>query len=362
MAEAKLGSRVAIFRGSLERFNLWLAFAFLPWVIFDLFHPMDRTSEAKGILNLIAAFVFLDCVHAVFTFALLLLLPEFQSWANSRIRSVRLTWGQIASLGMIITLIFGLLFHPAFSRRLAADWSRILFIPFVTLQGIHALGQVRGLSAMYNVRGHAALEYTNEERTKIQRHERIERKLFQSITLVLIGVAVLSFWSNLTLGWLSIRSIAIGLSAALVLNAFLTPKSNCSNKRSFIWRVFFITLSVGGFSPAAGLASRSLHGIEYFCVCEKLASNSKRRFSNSVLIGLFVMMFIVAAISYFPISREVITFQLSKPIYRICFALAFFRTYAHYFLDAILFRFQNADVKRTVGPLLLEKASATQSV
>jgi hypothetical protein len=295
---------------------------------------------------------------------MLLTMPEFRNWARTRLSLIRLNRGTFAYWGLGLTFLYAALFNWESLNRPASFWSGLFFMPFLCLQTIHVLGQVRGLASMYSVQGHAVLDFSEKEQLKIYRQEKLEKILFRSIGFLIIVISVVNYISNPRFGLLSFRAFAFGtallMGFGVILNAFFMPKSSRSNKSWYICRVLYAILAVGGLIPWAAFASRSLHGIEYLAVCRKMNSRSQWRFSKGAIIGFFVLAYAFALLTHEMSARDLYPLDLPKPVVKFFFAFSFLRGYGHYFLDAILFRFHNPDIRKTLGPLLGGRASESQ--
>lgn len=365
MQALNLHGKVSLFPEKIERWNLVLGIIFLvPVIYLFCLHSGPPTDAARFYARMIVGTVFLNSAHSGFSLLMLFLVPEFREWALHKAAGKKFRRAVFIALFILGILLFGVLYR-AQPFTLHEDWLHIGLLMLVLIQGAHITGQFRGLAALYNHEAEKQLSFTAQELEKKRRHDRIEGKLFSALIAHAMLVAYLSFDKGINNKYPWAFSFAIGLgiilSLGLLLNAQLTPKSAQSNKRIYLLRTLFAPMIVGSFWARTAL--KAIHGTEYFFVFLQVRRNSRWQISALAFTLITLAIGVTVFAMTLPINNPTWFDHWWKEILVCTYVMQFFFEYTHYYLDSILFRFRDPELRRHIGPLLAApKFRATEPV
>lgn len=300
-------------------------------------------------MDLVVEYFFANSLHTAVTLILLFGLPEMYLWRRDKFANTRWSNQTIVLLGFSIIFVMAILQTTSFKDQFFVEK---IFYLLVYLRSIHVTAQFRGLSSLYNQRAKANLVFSPMELKKFQRHERIEKALFQTLQLCAV---IISF--SLVIPYQVDRwFLYLGLTVAsgILINGLLFPKASLSNKSIFQLRVFFVPLLLTGFLPFYWILA-VVHGTEYMLLSFGMLKRSQAPFAKSLprVLGIYTVFLAVAAVGFMPVHFQ----QISWMIFDAHFItgllwVQFVIEFGHYFIDALIFRFRDPSVVRSVGKLI----------
>lgn len=346
-------TRISIFSGARERINLLMPWFFVPLVILEFLQFFDVLGWKRFTLKLLSGYVFLNASHIVFTFALILGAPELRRWLFAQLRRIQINSISLGVIFFFCLFIYGYLISSQFVFD--SHLLRVITTSLILLQTQHALGQVKGLSSLYNIRAKRNHSYTPEELTKVLLLERAERFLFDFLRVMLwVQALVAPIWLHQKASLYPILYFNLVLVVGIVFVAALYPRAKNSNKLAYLWRVIFIPLV--SFSSSAVYATGSFHGVEYLFVTEAAIKNSRR--AQSLVLGLGVVGAMLFA-NFIQMDDVVANARLNDHVsgqwFYILIGAQFAIKYSHFYLDSIIFKFKNREVSDIMLPLLASK-------
>lgn len=349
-----------IFDPPMEKANLIISLLFIPWAAFDLFYPITVKSELGFWGQWIVAYVFMNSTHGALTFVMMASMPEFGAWAKTRTRWLKIRRGHLAAIALSGIFLFGLYRALTTSFAPAREWILYLFLPLLYLRATHILWQIRGLAAMYNHNALMAQIWSADELTRVRRHWDIERKLFGGLALTLVLTLLLALQPRMPIlpGFIGknidyLWTLRVAFALGIIINAHLTPRSELSNKTLFLFRTIYVAF---GFSLINAYACRSLHGVEYLGLYQKMRTRSAWKPSAWMAYAIPAVSFTIAALLHLSYNFRWWLEPMLGNIALVFAAIYFLFEYGHFFVDAIIFRFRNPDIRKTIAPLVMEEA------
>lgn len=308
---------------------------------------LPSVSWEQPTVRIVVAFIFFNALHTVLTWLGLFLLPEARSLVKAQWKSEGAS-GRLRRW-IVLTVMAGVTWTVAevFVFKSHAPEIRItLSLVLVVLASFHNVGQTKGLALMqtHQIQGDK----------KIAHWERRFFDLFV-IAIFLGGLKLMlskhlkgflpSWWNT---AWLVVGSAVF---LALIVLAFRYQRSFRSKKFWFSTTAIYHPLLL--LSPAAFVFQRALHGVEYLFLSIGMTKRSSVKWGlgawTLLLVALFLTGLSKVAIlkTAFPI-KQYMTAEWIR-------AFVFFGVwveFTHYYLDSILFRFQDPSVREHIGPLL----------
>ncbi len=219
-----------------------------------------------------------------------------------------------------------------------------IFVIF--LFGQHGLGQVRGMSILYNRMAEQQRSYSQKQRMEAYRLEKIERYMHLALVITFLfqiySKEFLKFNMTLVIG-----SIMMALVTIILFIASRYPYASSSNKTLFLTRLFMLPLII--MIPESFAGMFIVHGLEYQQLTAKMFNNSRTK-----LIGLYGILMFAIFVILFPVLRNSHLQQLYFPL-PVALSIAVLSQvidHFHYFSDAFIFRFSLEPVRRNIGGLL----------
>ena len=139
---------------------------------------------------------------------------------------------------------------------------------------------------------------------------------------------------------------------ALTQRAYKEQPEAWSVSRSGLPALFQLRLVIWYFSfpyPALLFAVTAAHGFEYLFITRKMLKNSSMK-KDLVSVGALVAVGLVA----YPSLRFIFNNYVGEPTVLVLIMMGLCQTlsYLHYYLDGVVFRFSDPEIRETVGPLL----------
>jgi hypothetical protein len=259
--------------GAVLTIGLWLVARF----------GFDR--DVPDFMVFLTTLIFLDSVHIVFTYALLLASPEIREWSRSDKARAKSGWERGKTPAMrflVIAVVLGIVFYflkispnTATFRGMATIW---LFLELLG-PAHHTLAQMRGISLCYNSSLKRSRKFTEVESAMALKSEKFERILFNALLMgeVLYWLPEIFNLDKIVIpemhsvqlvgGVLSIAAVA-----GLLINALYFPYQEESRKFAFIFRVVLFPLKM--LTIVGGIFVRAAHGTEYLMIYRKMIKSS----------------------------------------------------------------------------------------
>ena len=341
-----------------ERYFLLFPLLLVPFVLVSAFVGGIEFwgTHIEMLLSFICSVLFLNTVHVIFTIEMMISLPEFVAFRkrNDARRAVGL-WAEIALvyLSLVIYFLWGMSWIDV---NLWVGLGAAVYILGIYYHGIR---QVEGLGVVYDqllvrTKPEMASRLANERR----REKRGYQLLVGMMAVLALAIVILDkrFEGNLRISFFVISAI-VGL--LVFLQTLRSHPLKESNKSIFLLRLFFFPLSM--IDPASSFALLAFHGVEYLFVYRKIHRNSQTQ--GKALSKAFLIIAIPLCIVFLmPRTDGGLIWLVDQsvrneyPILKVMAILSVAMTFVHFYIDARIYNMRNADVRETIGPLLLGKA------
>lgn len=342
---------VSIFPQREERLFLVLPLLLLPLVLYSLYQCGLEFwgPQTETLLRLICSIVFLNTIHIIFCFKMLLSLPEFQAFRRfNDSAAVIPLFGEFA-LVFILSLLF---FQWAYAVNTPlADAASIAI--YILVNYHHSLKQVEGLGVTYD---QALAARSPQLLAEVTRRRLVEKRRYTYLMgLSCVAILLMIFAGesyNAILRLLVFLSVVVVCFSIYLPTLWLHPLRS-SRKGWFMLRLFYFPL--GLIDPASAIALNALHGTEYLFFYRKMSRESSGPTSQRP----FLMWAGIGAIVVLSLARPDVgltgflgtelRFSLAvRMLSSISFALAF----VHFYIDGRLFNMGDPCCRETIGPLL----------
>lgn len=336
---------------------LFIPFIFLPAVVQSLVRGQHNpwSTELTGWILFLVGVVCLNTLHILFTYQMLIFLPELRRFARSE--SDRLSISFSVELMLVFCISFVFFYWLSTGER--ADklyWSAMALISFW-----HTLRQMAGISSLaWYTEGPVERSVLRENRGVWIRVERWGFLVLYAIfALHTIGSSLVTTPYALSHNQLSWPAAILSLICVLLLQrGALAIHSDVSRwKRIYLCRLFYVPLMY--FSLPAAVAITALHGIEYFFIAREMTRRSEQNIRRGghlflcitipLTIGLLLTMPYGSGLSWWIWGTK--AYNHSALIAGLA-ALGGGLTLTHYYLDWRLFRFRDEAQRRFIAPLL----------
>jgi hypothetical protein len=305
-------------------------------------------------VRLVVATIFFSSFHTGLSWPGLLLLPEMRQWAraqwNSEGRFGKLRRWLFLSLLAFITYA---VLEVYFLKSVSVEMERTLLLFLLIRRAVHNVGQTKGLTFMLTARN-----------AKSQLSVKWERLIFKGFIFVMALGAIRFvsrsesqsvFWNSLLPARWELYCFVPGaiLFGALMLVVYRQENTVRTKKFWFATTAIYYPLLL--FSPAAFAFQRALHGIEYLFLAFRMSDRSKIKFT-AVSWAVIAAPLLLILIALAELIRRVHPFFESVYISSFPFVTftALWIEFTHYYLDSIMFRFQDPIVRETIGPLVAD--------
>jgi len=351
-------NKISIFSANEERICLFIPLLFFAFAAAQSFYHWKFTEFHNDILFFVAKLFLFHHVHIFFTFAMLMSIPEYKSWAKDR-SNFKLEWSLIF---VGFWLCFAFLTPYLKSNSNFSFYSQLLALIFLAYSNHHVVSQFFGLSLLYNKALIKHVPMTEQKRKFLLRTELIEYSL-----LLVSMFCVILYWQRhiitKAIPQLPVHLLPYISLAAVLVNFFISLKStpwSRSNKSFYLLRTFLIPLSA--ISIFGVLGFMVAHGFEYFFVFRKSCSSSTLRrigaIGLKVEICALAIVGLLVCLSNAPISRYLYNAYPNLRSYLdIFFAFGLATSNLHYYLDGQLFRMKNQNSREKIGKLMLPEAN-----
>lgn len=333
----------------LERWNLALGLLAIPAFLIAVIWGASLESSSQQVLRAITGFLFLNVTHTLFTLVMLATLPEFKTWLRSKPTSLPVTNLVRILVVSLLILSIGATIH--LGPGVKAEWVLYGWIAMVILRSQHILGQCRGVVALYNSRlGGATRSNGTSTLSQVMRWER------WGFRFILVDLAVMAVMRAFKVGdvwiWFAVICGLIVASAMIAVTIWRRQEQGF-NKTVYMLRLLLFPLALVNF--AVNTIKQSLHGFEYLLILIQLRRRSGQTGSTW---GLFAILALTSAFSIMFLSHAVFPsfFRDWNPrALALLLTFSFWNEYGHYYLDSVLFRFRDPNVKDTIGALLVRR-------
>lgn len=335
-----------LFSPFFERFNLIVPLvALLALGLNSIFGI--HSAPASGTWPFLLAAV-IGSGHTILTFLFLSAWPKGRDLAGYIIRRSR---AGVIFAGLIFFMI---VFYFSSSSETLDNSAviRALSVILLVLFAQHALGQIRGLSLLYNRKLLVRADELKIDREEFSRIEAWERRLFGSLIFIIVCQALddhfyFGRWDDIFIV-LSILNIT-----AILLLSFLLPGSRHSNKSIFLMRLLLFPFA--GIYPEAYFALFFVHGLEYELTIFKILGKETSS-APKVLLSLNLLILFIA----FPFFHHALTFVPDAGQSWLLALPAFAKVvdYFHYYVDSVIFRFSDRGIKERLLPSLISLDSS----
>ncbi len=339
-----MNSQLRLFRTPFESLNLYFPILLLILSASEIFWGTRLFWSYGNVLQYIQDIIFFNALHICFTF-LLLIFPLAGQAAFQNFVSTLGAWGlaRVAFVFLGTTLGYFMFSHFLDPQ---SGWQFILAAVFTFTRRHHDLSQSKGLLRIFN--NHVAKSGISisekQHLKKIQQWETQFIRVFYWASCI----STLSFFNVTLIGpkigpivFKSSFAIAIGCILGLIICGLQSPRVGSLWK--FLYSLRFITKIIGPFSAISAYAGASVHGVEYFCVTDKILEQDKMRnqrsIKNAVLFGfcLFAILIPFALIRYPLVLLPSLNAVSDKLWIDLLLGLAAGAIFTHYFLDHLLF-------------------------
>lgn len=346
-----LNNSHAIFSPKLDRIYFAIHGIFLILTILMALGLLPSVGWDQVTVRFVVSIFFFNGLHTVLTWFGLFALPEGRHWIKRQWQSRNSKNG--LRIWLVISIIFGLgwyFLETRFLKNLPPESTLTFSLVLFVLAAFHNIGQTKGLALM--------------QTQKLGTRDKVaswERYLYNALVLVIVFGSI-RLMANPFFGqkipiWWDLSALVLGglLTIALIVIAFRLEKSFRSKKFWFASTTVYHPLLL--LSPAAFVFQRALHGTEYLFLSISMARKSKMRW-NSRLGLLLVTLLILTALTKIKLYKTLTGFELLPRDLIHGFAImGLWIEYTHYYLDSILFRFQDPIVRETIGPLIKEEST-----
>jgi len=322
---------------------------------------------------LLSTLLFLDSVHILFTFTLMLSSPELRAWnaaPGARAKTGWMKglspWARTFVIAIALGIVIYLLKAAPYVSTLKGMATMWLFLELLG-PAHHTLAQMRGISLVYNSTLKKNIEFSASEKTQALRCEKLERLFFN---LLLAGE--IFYWIPTIFGMDKLEVpgmdtirfvggiLAVGSATALVVNSLYFPHQEKSRKFAFIFRVLLFPLKM--LSIVGGIFVRAAHGTEYLIIFRKMAKSSnmpkpKKKHLFMMTIGVSLAYLIPYVLTWPNVVKDVIGYSVSDSIFAAAIVGTFTLRFTHYYLDAVMFKMSDPTTRLAVSPLLASNQS-----
>ena len=346
---------------------LGLPIGFIALAVWDAcFSGALRSPTVKSHFEFLAAIVFLNGIHIIFTFYMIVNSRDGQEWFRNVFFSKsggsnRFYLFLLPILIFVSAASFSSWEPPEELFFLGSDSNALLWLLFPIF---HSFTQSMGLSLNYNYRG------LKEEKNVLRRSSiKKEKNLYKAFMfLILFSCLVVGKHGFLSKELLN-QNLAKALCCSfLILLIPLTlyslrtcERSSSNEKLIFQLRYFLYPLSFVSVYGFVGIGA--VHGIEYFFVWRKIKSNDTSRIARrkrvewAVLLLLFLVCLMNPSTGVFSLDLHLRSWLLENfsVIATISLLVDVVVTLVHYYLDHELFKMKNIHSLKWMAPLIRMK-------
>lgn len=315
-------------------------------------------------LRILSDVIFVGTIHAILSYALLWCLPEFKQWINEKTknRPWRFWFGNLAVVATVLFASFLTIYVG--QGRNAISYLLAIYFLFDFFGVRHLIQQFKGLSLQYNQQTRQGRILRMDQLKKLNFYEKIEKFLFDvlvySSVLLQLGamttVIKLTWFNPFEVLWFGIIFNFL-ICAGLVILSAVQPGASSSFKSFFVLRVLLIPFRT--VSIFANVVLRIFHGAEFMLLLKNILGNSKasrQQKMTFIWVGL-VLLCIAATCTLFKadiFGRFVYSKSLREyPYFAIIVSMNTVFNFAHYFMDAQMFRFKDPINRKHIGGLIV---------
>lgn len=342
---------------------LWLALTF-----YELGSSWRLSSEEELVVKFIASTLFLNVLHIVFSYGLLLL-PEVQKALKAREGYRFGGIGRIALVHLAIFPFFCVLYKIVPVPSQVLQYATFLFfLVDLLLPTWHFISQSRGISFAINARA-AQLDPLDADQKAFSRKLEIYEHYLSNTLILLVTAArwivTWRFFSYINVPvpeWRlqplqAISWLALGISLLWFALGFFYPRMRW---QKLVFGLRYILCGFVDSSVFAVAGNRAIHGTEHLLVMQKLIANSasgqSRKFWIVVLLFFLSSAYLVISLVRFDggLGKILLPDGHLTPMASWFFTIGFTLSWAHYYVDRQIFSMRRDPVRAHVAPLLLK--------
>lgn len=323
-------------------------------------------------LRILSDVIFVGTIHAILSYALLWCIPEFNSWMNERTQNQpwKFWCSHLLVVGTILLGSFLIIFVG--QGRNSIGFLLAVYFLFDFFGVRHLIQQFKGLSLQYNQQTRQSGLLSANQLQKLTVFEKIEKILFDTLVygsvLLQLGamttVVTLTPFDPFDVLWFGII-VNFVLCSLIVVFASIQPGAETSYKTFFVLRVLLIPFRT--VSIIANVILRIFHGVEFILLLKNVMGNSKASTDQkhkfiTVGIGLLCLAGACTLFKADIFGRFIYYKNLREyPFFALVVSMNTVFNFAHYFLDAQMFRFKDPINRKYIGPLILLPKSQKSS-
>ncbi len=320
---------------------LTLIFIFLS--IWQVYSKPQLGQSNELYLEFLTYIVLGGAIHVVLTFFMMFTLPEFKTWLLKQ-RSNKLFVKKL--LVIFSFFVFTNIIYSFFRYTNNSLFLIPLNIFWVLYPIFHVFSQSYGILVIHNQN----IGVLEEER-------KFERKVFDILMiLIALNVVALIFYHSHQLSQAAYHKISVFHFVAFCGLALLLFRiKNSDHQRNlFLLRIFLYPLSF--LSGIAGLAIVGIHGLEYFFITKKIVLKSEEKIHISKHLPILLSVILIAGL-YLINTQFGLLGLITNGVtprgswYKFVQTIAMSFTFAHYYLDGLIFRMKDPISRQFIGPL-----------
>ena len=360
--------RLNLFGNKSDLFLLGFPVIWLALVFYELGSSWRLSSEEEIIVKFIASTLFLNILHIVFSYGLLLL-PEVKEALKAR---EDYKFGGIWRIFIVHIAIFPFFcviykIIPVPSHVLNYATFAFLLVDLY-LPTWHFISQSRGISFAINAHAAQLNPLTKEESIFSRKLEMYEHHLSNALIFLCTAarwIITWRFFSYIKLPmpeWSpqllqAITGLALFTSIVWFFVGFLYPRMRW---QKLIFGLRYILCGFIDSSVFAVAGNRAIHGTEHLLVMKKLVQGSNTEKSNKRFI---VVLLVFLSLAYLIVSLVRFDGGLGKillpdghltPLASWFFTIGFTLSWSHYYVDRQVFSMRRDPVRKNIAPLLLK--------
>ena len=341
-----MSDQIQLFRKPMEYVNLLFPVILLFFAVSEMLSGRLYLSSYSGLISFMQDVIFFNGLHICFTYIVIFCTPAGRSAAFHYFQE----FGKKGLLRIALVFFGSVLMYFYFNQFVQPSslWQLFFYVPLLFARRKHDLGQSKGLLRIANLQTQKNLKESAAV-SKFLLIQKWEHRLI-GVFFWTSTIAVFTFFNyksslgsiGLYLFWVTFPlsiAIALGLSAC----ALMSPVGTRRWKLLFSAR--FYTKVLSPYSTLLTFGGASVHGIEYFCVTDKIIRHQRKEKKTHILLSPIVfssLLFVTLlgyAVLYYPkfyLPSSLAEGETSA-LYAALVSIALGLTVTHYFLDHLLF-------------------------
>ena len=313
--------------------------------------------QSFSLISALTSLIFLDGIHIIYSFILILALPEMRQWTRSGL------WARAGVLALLLGVTFYLMAFADITQDMGWVASVYAMVEVFGPQQ-HTLAQMRGISFCY----HSAIRKSGKlEPSEFARALSVEKWEKVFFRMLLIGDLLFFIPYFLSSGEFQVPDFVYRLhflggfmvgagTVGIFLNGRLFPRQHGSGKMAYLSRVLLFPLK-SVVAPAL-FVLRATHGTEYLIIFRQMVKNSaltesrRKRIFNFTL-GASLVYGVVYSLTFPGFIMKYAHFHEPQSVFVSLALLHIVVRYVHYFLDSLIYRMSDPETRGAVAPLLV---------